>query len=456
MKSSLNLRAGNGPARTFVILGGVAAALVAVATPLPGFGSSTAAAQSRRGAQGLESDGVQEFYRARGGRPLWLASPQGSVAAQQLFEMLNSANVDGFDRNRYQVGRLSKALRDARRGDPRAVNRAETMLSQAFVTYARDMRRQPAIAITYVDPELKPMLPSGLSLLNMAASAPSLTDWVRNVGWMHPTYGQLRRTLAGRMYMNEGQRRLLSINLQRARALPVTRSRYVVVNAAAQRLYMYENGEVVDYMRVVVGKPQQPTPMMTALIRFASLNPYWNVPPDLAVERIVPNVVKGGMPYLKAKGYQVLSDWGENARLVDPKSINWKAVAGGQGEVRLRQLPGPANSMGRMKFMFPNREGIYLHDTPDKEKLTEASRLFSGGCVRLEDAPRLGRWMFGRALKPAGARPEQKVMLNQPVPVYLTYLTAVPSGSQIAYFEDIYGRDSQRMASAGGRVRASR
>ncbi|HEX6218301.1 MAG TPA: L,D-transpeptidase family protein, partial [Sphingomicrobium sp.] len=124
----------------------------------------------------------------------------------------------------------------------------------------------------------------------------------------------------------------------------------------------------------------------------------------------------------------------------------WQAVADGRVEVRVRQLPGPGNSMGRMKFMFPNTEGIYLHDTPDKELLTEASRLFSGGCVRLEDAPRLARWMFGKPLNPKGARTEQKVPLPQPVPVYITYLTAVPSGSSIAYFDDIYGRDAARTA----------
>jgi murein L,D-transpeptidase YcbB/YkuD len=109
--------------------------------------------------------------------------------------------------------------------------------------------------------------------------------------------------------------------------------------------------------------------------------------------------------------------------------------------------------MGRMKFMFPNAQGIYLHDTPDRELLSEAARLFSGGCVRLEDAPRLGRWLFGRPLNPKGARPEQKVMLPTPVPVFLTYLTAVPSGSDLTFYDDIYGRDAVRLAQLrGGRA----
>jgi murein L,D-transpeptidase YcbB/YkuD len=97
--------------------------------------------------------------------------------------------------------------------------------------------------------------------------------------------------------------------------------------------------------------------------------------------------------------------------------------------------------MGRMKFMFPNAQGIWLHDTPEKEKIEEAGRLQSNGCVRLEDAPRFARWLFGQTLKPQGARPEQRVALREPVPIYLTYLTAVPSGSSIVYFDDFYGKD---------------
>jgi len=442
-------RAGTSPARTFLRLSGVAAALVLAAAPLPSFAatSTTAAAAQLTASHGA---GVNDFYRARGGRPLWLA-PQSGTSAQLMLGLLTSASADGLNPNRYQVRKIASALRAAGRGDPRAVSRAESMLSQAFVSYATDLRRAPSLGIVYVDPELRPVTPSARQLLDSAVAAPSLEAFVDSMGWMHPTYGQLRRALMSRSYLNEGQRRMLALNLVRARALPVSRARYVVVNSAAQRLYMYENGQVVDYMRVVVGKPKNPTPMMTALIRFAALNPYWNVPPDLAQERIVPNILKGGRAYLKAKGYQALSDWTESARVVDAGSIDWRAVAAGRKEVRLRQLPGPANSMGRMKFMFPNQEGIYLHDTPEKEKLTEASRLFSGGCIRLEDAPRLGRWLFGRPLKPQGAKAEQRVPLPAPVPLYITYLTAVPSGSSIAYFEDIYGQDLARLTELGGR-----
>ena len=176
----------------------------------------------------------------------------------------------------------------------------------------------------------------------------------------------------------------------------------MLVNTAAQRLYMYEDGRIVDGMRVVVGKAHQPTPMMAATIKFTALNPYWQVPSDLAAERVAPNVVKEGLGYLERNGYVLLSDWGDQAQPVDPSMVDWEAVAAGKILVRLRQNPGPGNAMGRMKFMFPNPQGIYLHDTPNKELLNEEARLFSGGCVRLEDAPRLAKWLYGRPLELEG------------------------------------------------------
>jgi murein L,D-transpeptidase YcbB/YkuD len=405
--------------------------------------SAAAAPKSALSAQATA--GINDFYRARGGAPLWLAPTSGN-AAQSLLQVLSTAQVDGLNPNRYNIRGLSRALRDASGRDPRAVNRAEMLFSQAFVAFARDTKREPNVGIIYVDPELKPTPPSARALLTEAASARSLANYVEQTGWMSPTYSKLRQALVGRMYRSERERRLLALNLQRARALPSGGSRYVVVNSVAQRLYMYENGQVVDSMRVVAGKPSQATPMMSALIRFAVLNPYWNSPHDITATKLAPNVLKQGPSYLKAKGYQVMSDWTDNARVVNPSTVDWKAVVAGRTPIRLRQLPGPANSMGRMKFMFPNEQGIWLHDTPQKDKIEESERLVSAGCVRLEDAPRFAKWLFGRTLKPQGNQPEQKVALATPVPLYITYLTAVPSGSSVTYFDDMYGFDA-RLAS---------
>jgi murein L,D-transpeptidase YcbB/YkuD len=374
---------------------------------------------------------------------LWFAPNAGS-AAPQLLQLLATAHADNLNPRRYNVRGLTRALAQARTGNPAAIQRADMMLSEAFVAYARDQKRDPNVGVIYVDPELRPTPPSATELLSAASRAPSLADYVQQMRWMNPIYAKLRQAVASRIYRTPAQARLLALNLERARALPGGNGRYIVVNSPAARLYMYENGEVVDSMRVVAGKPgpAAETPMMNAYMRFIALNPYWNSPPDITANRLAPNVLKYGTGYLRDKGYEVMSDWSENARVLDPKTVDWKAVVAGRKEIRLRQKPGPANSMGRMKFMFPNEQGIWLHDTPQKEKIEEAARLASNGCVRLEDAPRLARWLFnGTAPKAQGARPEQKVALPTPVPIYLTYLTAVPSGTSITYFDDFYGKD---------------
>ena len=126
--------------------------------------------------------------------------------------------------------------------------------------------------------------------------------------------------------------------------------------------------------------------------------------------------------------------------------VNWRAVAAGDELVQVRQLPGPLNSMGRVKFPFPNSDDLYLHDTPNKDLFAQDDRTASHGCIRLQDAERLGRWLMGRDPQTASANPEQNVLLPSPVPIYVTYLTAQANNGQLSFVDDIYGRDGQAIA----------
>lgn len=428
-----------------------AVALAAATAAHPASAQETTSA-AITAAQPLGGQSIADFYAARGGQPLWL---HGDGAAMLLLDYMRTADADGLDPDRYRVAKLSRALRSAHGGTPDEVRKADVLLSQAFVAYVRDLRRTPKVGIVWVDPVLKPKAPSPRQLLDAAAEAPNLEAWLAGMGFMNPIYAGLRNAIAHDQG-NGADPQLLRLNLERARALPAGKGRFILVNATAARLTMYEDGEIVDSMRVVVGKPKNPTPMMAALIRYSALNPYWYVPTDLAAERIAPNVVRDGLPYLERQGYQVMSDWSDDASIIDPEMIDWQAVADGTKQVWIRQLPGPANAMGKMKFMFPNAEGVYLHDTPQKELLTEASRMFSGGCVRLEDAARLARWMYGKPLKANSKAAELKVDLPKPVPVFITYLTVMPSGTELATFPDVYGRDREALAMLGPRLMAGR
>ncbi len=421
----------------------VSALMAATAMHAPAPASAQAAPV---GATGVAA--VAQFYDNRDGALLWLDGGQQD-AAYRLIDLLATSAADGVDSSQFNIRALQRAVRRAT-GNGGEAWQADRMLSEAFVRYVAAVRRvAPSNEWTLVDREAAPTAASASTLLRQAAANGSMTSFIDTMPWMHENYAGLRRALIDAERRRDREiASKLHLNLDRVRMLPAAGpQRYVLVNTAAQRLYMYENGKVVDWMRVVVGKPAQPTPMMAAMIRYTAVNPYWNLPSDLVAERIAPNVVKLGLPYLREKGYVVLSDWSNKATQVDPSTIDWKAVLAGRTEIRMRQNPGPANAMGRMKFMFPNKAGVYLHDTPNKELLDEPGRLLSAGCVRLEDAPRLARWLYGRPLVVTkGMKPEQHVNLAEPVPVYLAYLTAVSSGNQAVYYDDIYGRDRARLA----------
>ncbi|WP_129790854.1 L,D-transpeptidase family protein [Sphingosinicella sp. CPCC 101087] len=240
--------------------------------------------------------------------------------------------------------------------------------------------------------------------------------------------------------------RLILGNIERARAIPAhSGGRYILVDAAAARLWLVEDGRFTGSMRVVVGKRDMQTPAMAGLIRFAVLNPYWNLPPDLIRDR-ARKVLRRGPKAMAAERLQILSDWSRSARVLKPSEVDWPAVAAGRRYVNLRQRPGPHNMMGAIKFMMPNDLGIYLHDTPFREHFARDDRRISSGCVRLEDAQRLARWLFGGRAPGASGAAEQRVELPEPVPVYITYLTAVPSRGRIRFQPDRYGRDRAMLA----------
>jgi L,D-transpeptidase YcbB len=207
--------------------------------------------------------------------------------------------------------------------------------------------------------------------------------------------------------------------------------RFILVDAASAKLFMIEDGQIRDSMKVIVGKSGAATPEIESVIHFATLNHYWHVPPDMARRIIAPRVLKEGTSYLRNQGYEMTSAFAVGAEVVKPESVDWRAVAAGKEKVYVRQLPGPRNSMGQLKFGFDNDDGIFLHDTPQKELFAESQRNLSGGCIRLEDARRLARWLMKEEPANMAKDPEQHVRLPQPVPIRIAYLNS-PASVQLA------------------------
>ena len=383
---------------------------------------------------------VDNFYRARGNAPMWFEAGRESAAAVELVGLLRRATIDGLASGPQIAAQVEQAIAAAH-DDPRAMADAERMMSNALVVYVQALRA-PTPGMIYGDPSMLAGAPPASIILRDAAKASSLKAYLDAVSQVNPTYAALR----GAALSSGGDvTPVLRANLDRARALPAE-GRFIMVDAAAARLYMYENGRVTDSMKVVVGKPQYATPMIASTIHYATLNPYWHVPDHLVREIVAAGVVKQGTNYLKARGYEVVSEYSVNAEVLSPSSVDWKAVAAGTATAKIRQLPGGNNSMGKVKFSFANGEGIYLHDTPDKALFAKEQRTLSNGCVRVEDAAKLARWLLGGEMRAASAAPEQHVRLPQGVPIYITYLTASPTGGALTYVDDVYGRDSQVIA----------
>jgi murein L,D-transpeptidase YcbB/YkuD len=429
-----------------ILDGAACAALAALFVPISSAGGQVpiAAAPDLASAQA-----IGDFYASHHGAPLWLKNGAGSPAARELIDVLQRASLDGFASGLALATQAQALLIRAQTGDQEALIAADRLLSSAWVQYVQALQTPPA-GMTYGDAWVKPRRDTAPSILARAAAAPSLAAYIRSVSEVNPLYAQLRDAAWQAMQANGGQldARVLA-SLERARNIP-PQGRFVMVDTAGARLYMIEDGRIVDSMKVIVGRndPSTQTPMLASTIYYATLNPYWHVSSDMVRELIAPNVLNLGLSYLKTRGYQVMPADPNDSTLLDPAKINWRAVAAGRETVRVRQLPGPANSMGRLKIPFPNATDIYLHDTPSKALFNQDDRSLSHGCIRLEDAERLGRWLMGREPQTASREPEQNVLLPSPVPIYLTYLTAQVDGSgRLSFVDDGYRRDQQTVAS---------
>ncbi|UCF37759.1 MAG: L,D-transpeptidase family protein [Acidobacteriota bacterium] len=254
----------------------------------------------------------------------------------------------------------------------------------------------------------------------------------------------------------------IELNLERWRWLPEDLGLvHVIVNIAGFHLDVIEDDRVVLEMPVVVGRPYRRTPVFSDEMTYLVFNPYWNVPPNLARQDIVPKII-ADPEYLSKERIRVFRGWGSDAEELDPATIDWKSVGSKIGAFRFRQDPGPANALGRVKFMFPNTFNVYLHDTPSRSLFARSERAFSSGCIRvglpLELAAYLlspaGDWTPERIEKVLVRGEEETVLLPRRVPIHLLYWTAwLENDPDLVHFRnDIYGRDARLKEVLQGRL----
>jgi L,D-transpeptidase YcbB len=246
----------------------------------------------------------------------------------------------------------------------------------------------------------------------------------------------------------------ITLNLERWRWLPRDLGeRHILVNIPEYRLEVWDGNQVPLTMRVVVGKQDTQTPIFSDVMTHIVFSPYWNVPPDIAQGETLPEIMKDP-GFLDRNNMEVLDADGNP---IDPRSIDLADPA----KYRFRQRPGIQNSLGLVKFMFPNQYNVYLHDTPMDSLFARASRSFSHGCVRLENPLALAEyvlrdqpeWTRERIEEAMHGEQERTVKLRSAIPVYLGYWTARVSADGILQFRrDVYDIDRRQTSLLADRL----
>jgi murein L,D-transpeptidase YcbB/YkuD len=221
---------------------------------------------------------------------------------------------------------------------------------------------------------------------------------------------------------------------------------YLIVDIAGFHAYLIEDGEEIWSARVQVGKPYHATPVFKDTVRYLDFNPTWTIPPGILRNETLPAIRKDP-DYLSRNNMSVVTTRGE---IVDPSTIDWAATATGGFPYMIRQEPGPGNALGRVKFMFPNKYMVYLHDTPSKGLFARTERAFSHGCIRTENPFELATlllddqgWDLARIDQVVASKKTTRVNLENPITVMLLYWTAEADPDGTVYFrKDVYNRDA--------------
>jgi L,D-transpeptidase YcbB len=377
-----------------------------------------------------EREAIAAFYALGAFKPLWVEKDGWSPAGRAVIDRLGKAEEDGLAKADYPVPAL-----DTKAGDPtNALADAELKLSTAAVIYARDARGarvEPARLSRLITPKLE--LPTGDAVLTRLASATDAGAALASFNPPHAGYRALKTKLA-ELRKSQPTSRLegdILANMERWRWLPEEMGkRHVWVNVPEYKLRLMRDGRPIHEARVIVGKPETPTPIFSDEMEHAIVNPSWYVPPSIFYKEF-----GGSAAYAASRGYKV--------------------VYTRDGGVSVRQPPGERNALGFVKFMFPNQHAVYLHDTPNRSLFNAQKRAFSHGCVRLDQPFRFGEFVLGSEwnevrLRSLIGRGERRINLPERIPVHITYFTLMANEKgELHQIADLYAVNNKVRVALG-------
>jgi murein L,D-transpeptidase YcbB/YkuD len=429
---------------------------------IAGIRSKLADATLRKGADPADLAALEAFYAARSGPPVWVTPMGFSAKAQAAIDEIGKADDWGLSASAFQLpptGTLPKTA------DEQAS--AEIKLQLAVLKYARFARggrANPSSLSPLLD--LNPPMRDPKTVLAEISVSPTPDAYLQSLHPKHEQFQNLRQALlkargedGAKKPASERDIQRIVINMERWRWMPEDLGKiYVQDNVPEYMLYVVKDGKTIHSDKIVVGLLKYATPIFSADMQTIVFNPEWTVPPTIVRENLLPNLRGGGW----FGGGSVLREHGlrvkYNGRVVDAGSINWSSV--NMGNIAFTQAPGPTNVLGKLKFVYPNKHMVYMHDTIKRGLFKPAMRAEGHNCIRMEKPSKLAEillaedkgWDTKKVQDLLDKGNDSPVNLDHPVPVHTTYFTAVAdSDGKVTSFADVYGLD-KKVASVVGKA----
>jgi murein L,D-transpeptidase YcbB/YkuD len=393
---------------------------------------------------------LEAYYSQPKAKLIWVDGKGPNAKAREALALLKQAEDWGLSTADYAATETFAALPQNSSERAKALAQFEMSLSSELLMFLQDNFRgrvDPNKLSNYYDFKRKPVDLRG-TLAQLSAS-PDLNSAVDHFMPSSPKFAQLAAELHWLRTSGQGGDASVNINkvivaMEELRWMPQEfPDRYVFINQPAYMAYYTENGALALSMKAVIGQQDHQTNFFDASIKTVEFNPDWGVPQSIIKNEMLPHL-KRDPSYLDKEGYKV----SVNGKPMPSAKVDWTQPL---ENIAVVQPPGPDNALGQLKILFPNPHAIYMHDTPARGKFASQDRMFSHGCVRLENP----RAMAAAVLKTStdsvnqeiAAGEKKDVPVPEEVPVYVSYFTAWPTADGVIhYYDDIYGRDAQTLS----------
>jgi L,D-transpeptidase YcbB len=396
---------------------------------------------------------VFHFYSKGGYKPVWTNSVQMNESGDSLITFINNVRYHGLNPMDYH-GYEINSIRNASISD-RRVLRLDALLTDAFfclsgdVKYGRSESGVKADSFSYqallasggITKYFQTLEPHFIGYRKLKSALKFKIDSLQNLYPLATVQNLIDISLP---FFSEVL--TIELNMERWRLeRKLFGDHYILINIPSYTLYVIKNDSIVLESKVIVGKPETPTPMLSSSIDAIITYPYWYVPRKISVTEYLP-AIQVDTAFLRQNNFEVLSRKG---KLLDPDSIPWGDFNENYFPVVLRQREGTDNSLGILKFVFDNPYAVYLHDTNGKRLFRKDERAFSHGCIRLEKAVELAHYLATGKLgkksrlveKYLNEQERHTIALHEPIPIYVRYFTAEVHNASLYQYNDIYELD---------------